>query len=569
MAKVFVISDNSLSCNERNIKPILKREQGLNKNSTNNITTNERDGNPKINERSLVICSKENNQSDCDNHKNLKSEKANPSNVAIELNSSGNTILSKENIKQKKRVTFATDSVSVLEIPSNANNESMMQRHGTGYKNSLPNKLEYGISENASSSDFSLEYEKCVFEEFGRKRLERFNSILFNDASPVSWKKLFLYVFGVIIVSFLSTVPLTLVPAHNLVLNPKYWYEILFHVTFSVILGSIVNSFMASHFLNIRQTKKISNIVRMCLIEHLACLSFLIATHYIWTHILTFQYPIPFLGIIVTYSFVMIYCLIIWLHFPESWRLDSEFKKRMKSYALFWHIHLTVCAIYIIIADILRQYPNQYQPIIALSLVITREVLLLFGCKLVKITATGDENGAYIILKYVVCVNHIIILCTVIGSYITRTTIWVLICLDFGMNIFLCLKVVWHKKRNPSMITNQINALQDLAICELVEFMAALSFILVFSVAYFGPNANLFGNISNSYWNYVAIEDIALTLGNMTLFFLVDFSSIIVSALILWYFCNINLMKVLMVFLEEFGIDFGLILSFGLIVVCY
>ena len=119
------------------------------------------------------------------------------------------------------------------------------------------------------------------------------------------------------------------------------------------------------------------------------------------------------------------------------------------------------------------------------------------------------------------------------------------------------------------MINNQINALQDLAICELVEFMAALSFILVFSVAYFGPNANLFGNISNSYWNYVAIEDIALTLGNMTLFFLVDFSSIIVSALILWYFCNINLMKVLMVFLEEFGIDFGLILSFGLIVVCY
>ena len=114
-------------------------------------------------------------------------------------------------------------------------------------------------------------------------------------------------------------------------------------------------------------------------------------------------------------------------------------------------------------------------------------------------------------------------------------------------------KYVWLKRRNLGSIHNQINILQDLAINELVEFHATLSFILVFSIAYYGPNAHLFGNISNSYWTYIAIEDITQTLGNMILFFLVDFSSVIISAVILWYFCNINLLKVFLALLEEFG----------------
>ena len=224
-------------------------------------------------------------------------------------------------------------------------------------------------------------------------------------------------------------------------------------------------------------------------------------------------------------------------------------------------------SIYMVIAEVLRRYQNQYQPMIAICLVAIREVFLYIGCKLIKNTSNGDYRGAYIILKYVVCVNHIIILCTVIGSYLTKITIWFLILLDFGMNIFLSLKVVWLKKRRPGKVTSQIYTLQNLAICELVEFHATLSFILAFGVTYFGPNAHLFGNISNSYWTYVAIEDIWLTLGNMTLFFLVDFSSIIVSAIILWFSCKINLLKVFMALLEEFGIGFCLIIAFGLTVV--
>ena len=56
-----------------------------------------------------------------------------------------------------------------------------------------------------------------------------------------------------------------------------------------------------------------------------------------------------------------------------------------------------------------------------------------------------------------------------------------------------------------------IETLQTLAIYELIEFQAPLSFMLVLGIAYYGPNGELYGNISNDYWTYSTIEDIQQT----------------------------------------------------------
>ena len=551
MTKVFAISDHTSGSIKRRSLPILREERYFNETWTDISITDELDDYKMISRRSSEGCLKENIQND-DNHTSLETK--DNSHRAVEEVSNVSCEPEVRDYTQKKKVSFAVDSISVIEIPTNTNNQKQGQKGS--WKITLDKSLGGWIVEDDPTSCSSLEYEKSKYEEIARKRLERFNSILFNDDIAISWKKFVFYSVGVIILSLSSTIPFSLVPAHDLVLHQEFWYEILFHCTFSLVLGSCVNCFVASCFINARQTVKIPFIIKMFVIEYLACISFLIATHFLWRQIIGYNYPIPFLGLIVTYCFTMLNCLQIWFSFPKDWRLDKEFQKRLKSYTWYWQIHMTMFSIYMVIAEVLRRYQNQYQPMIAICLVAIREVFLYIGCKLIKNTSNGDYRGAYIILKYVVCVNHIIILCTVIGSYLTKITIWFLILLDFGMNIFLSLKVVWLKKRRPGKVTSQIYTLQNLAICELVEFHATLSFILAFGVTYFGPNAHLFGNISNSYWTYVAIEDIWLTLGNMTLFFLVDFSSIIVSAIILWFFCKINLLKVFMALLEEFGIGF-------------
>ena len=112
------------------------------------------------------------------------------------------------------------------------------------------------------------------------------------------------------------------------------------------------------------------------------------------------------------------------------------------------------------------------------------------------------------------------------------------------------------------MIERQIDSLQDLVMCELVEFQAPLTFILFFATLAYGPNIQLFGNIGNSYWTYSAIDDISKAIQNVIFFFLVDFSSTIISSLVLWLSCNINLWKACSHILNEFEKSFCIILGF-------
>ena len=156
---------------------------------------------------------------------------------------------------------------------------------------------------------------------------------------------------------------------------------------------------------------------------------------------------------------------------------------------------------------------------------------------------------------------HTIWTCYNLGSFTTNVTSWVLMSIDFSLNILLCLRIVWTKLRNGHKINERISTLQELAAYELAEFHAPLSFMLMFIVAYYGPNSELFLNISSNYWGSTPIKDIRETMENMVIFFLVDFCSTIVSALMLWYFCKINLWKVFLVLQKEFGIIFGIIVE--------
>ena len=98
--------------------------------------------------------------------------------------------------------------------------------------------------------------------------------------------------------------------------------------------------------------------------------------------------------------------------------------------------------------------------------------------------------------------------------------------------------------------------LQDLMINEIVEFIVPLCYLICFSVAYYGPNANLIGNVRNNQWQFVAVDDFEHTIGFIALFFLADLGSIVVSFLCLWMFTRINLWSVYKVVQGEFGLAF-------------
>ena len=115
--------------------------------------------------------------------------------------------------------------------------------------------------------------------------------------------------------------------------------------------------------------------------------------------------------------------------------------------------------------------------------------------------------------------------------------------------------------KNPTRFHDQLDIMQDMLICELVELQAPLSFIMTFLCAYHGPNGHLFGNILSEYWSYEVTEDITHKLSKLLLYCLTDFCSLLVSAFFLWQSSNINVCKMLLEIQKEFWPGFGVILG--------
>ena len=100
--------------------------------------------------------------------------------------------------------------------------------------------------------------------------------------------------------------------------------------------------------------------------------------------------------------------------------------------------------------------------------------------KLIRNAANGDICGTLIYLNYGVNTHYCVILCIVLGSLASDTTSVLLIGVDYFYNLWLTMKIVWTKKRNPRIFLEKIETLQDLAIGELVELVELVTITWTF-----------------------------------------------------------------------------------------
>ena len=99
---------------------------------------------------------------------------------------------------------------------------------------------------------------------------------------------------------------------------------------------------------------------------------------------------------------------------------------------------------------------------------------------------------------------------------------------------------------------------EGLVLTERVETVIPLLFITTVMIAFYGPNAELIGNVKLTLWQYEAVTDINELLKNIFIFFIIDFSSAIVNGFLLWTTCRINCFKILKQMQKEFWHILGL-----------
>ena len=117
--------------------------------------------------------------------------------------------------------------------------------------------------------------------------------------------------------------------------------------------------------------------------------------------------------------------------------------------------------------------------------------------------------------------------------------------MDFIANVYLCFRIIYlENKITEDQQREKRETIQTLIVNETVESLMPIAYGIIITMAYYGPSGQVIGNIKNGYWHYSPINNMENTIQWLSIFFLVDFMSVVVSVLLLLAFCKINLVKI-------------------------
>ena len=411
-------------------------------------------------------------------------------------------------------------------------------------------------SQKLISRAIGVEDQNALLRE--ERRRKAFIRILANEYMDIEiYFRCIIYGLGTLISSMLPTLAFTLIPAHNIFTNPAYWYEYLIQVTCFVIPSFAANNLIRSSFyINMPFLKSHRNFQKTFLVLVIVFVSLQAFFFISWTKVARFCYPLPFNGYLSLYFVILTSYIIIWYLIPNRWRKNCAMRKRLVSMIIALAMNQFLLSFYLVILKIMLSCNRKYQWVTALSFPIFREFSIWLSTKYARKAAMGDVRCAEIICHQAMCSSHAFVLAYTVGSIATIETTVVIISIDFFINVFICLRIIYAKRKKTADLDIQIKLLQELIINEIVEFMVPLSYLGCLTVGFYGPNSELIGDIRNGYWQYSPIEDIEHAIIYVLAFFLIDFGSLLISIVLLWTFCRINVLAAFTAIYKEFGLAF-------------
>ena len=134
-----------------------------------------------------------------------------------------------------------------------------------------------------------------------------------------------------------------------------------------------------------------------------------------------------------------------------------------------------------------------------------------------------------------------------LGHTTTQVTSILILAFDFILNIYSCRKIVkLYRSTSASDILSRKRHLKKkeyllskLILIELMEVLVPLLYVVTVLIAYYGPNAEILGNIKNDYWQYESIADIWKVVQTVLVMFAIDGCSAVIVGIILWRVCSI------------------------------
>ena len=313
--------------------------------------------------------------------------------------------------------------------------------------------LEHPVVEKAIGKNLNA---RRNLEEFvdAKITIKKEEIIAKTNLTNVGHKYIIMRWFPALIGCLFSFSTITLVPYHNVIEFPEYWYEVMFPGCFGFCVPLVYYSIIkCSIIMDFPDLLVPTTTISIFLTTMITAMLTVVVSYLVWTLYLGYNCPLPFIVYIAGYLAWVQLMLRIWYKFPKHMRKDTVSLERLKSYYYYILCECTVDLQFVAIQVFLSKMSQELQWITAIIVALTRELNCFvqhrFICK-----ATGANTvmaKGIINMKLGFKFNTFVVI--LIGSTANTLTSYCLLVTDFGLNVILCCKIIrLHKKVAPNNI---------------------------------------------------------------------------------------------------------------------
>ena len=358
-----------------------------------------------------------------------------------------------------------------------------------------------------------------------------------------------LYIFPILAVCSLNAAILFLIPKANLILNPEFWYETMVYLVIGVSARQAASHILELYiFTKVKGLLNASHYIKVLLTHSLSfsvpfCVSFVV-----WTMCLEYNHPFPLVGAFLFICDISVNMVFFWFFFPHELRKQETIKRQAKAFLMF--------RVWALVQNLLRGLlldtaESSQQWLLILLIPMVRNFSIWVAEGIVKRIADTNTQDVRFLARSESMINYTTYLAGRIAT-LNRSTIYGIFIAELLLHLISCYQIVKMNNRienddkqtaGETKVNDIRESIQTLVMSEFTEAVVPIAFSIVFTMAFFGPNASLMNGIGNNYFGDPVIEDVQTFYFDMLQMLAFDVIVMIISVMALKYLCRINLFQ--------------------------
>ena len=377
----------------------------------------------------------------------------------------------------------------------------------------------------------------------------------FGNSNSMYWNGL--HVFTILCCCGLAMSILTLIPRHNPFHDQSYWFEFSFVAANTYFIGTvgIVLDFVV--LFEMRSLVTIRFFLKNYLATFLTWILSFCTGYMIWTLILDYNYPIPVNGALFHWPAKIVSLVSLLLILPRELSLEEESKKKLRNF-VWYELGFQLANINrsLLTTVFVKLENTDAQFVFALLVPIFKKVSIFLSSKVMNgIVGRNNERANFNLATHFNFYFGLFVAVCLVGA--RPVTVACMVMVDAIMQLIMTYQIIKLQKKvevheNETSKKENRKVILRLALAELCEGLVPLAYAISFSMAYYGPNAELIGNVKNDYWRFRIVEDIRPLFLVMSVLFSIDIVSFALNSIILWMCCKVNLLKEICSVLQQY-----------------